>query len=578
MKRQLTLLAFLLMAFARVSSADTVVARPKVNLNGWGPNAHVGGYEEGQDQGFNFGLNSGTTNPYSNAANAVDTSTTTFAFSAMQHTHQYAGCVYSFTAVAPSGVPRTLNIDSEVPVSGTDGFVVSLRSAGVWYSLDGGISWVQVYNSARRNRTTDKISLQASQDLSKVQVMVFSDSHDDMYHKVYDINISQPVAGYVNPKYVVVGVIYAPPGSKSFVDYTNSNLVSSTLTVTDTSTVSKTVNVSVTEPGGLFGFIGGSRKTTISNTLTQSNQDSQSVTASFTATNTIHLLGPGQTPPSSNCGSLATDFIGLDHDCDMIKVWLNPVMLFSESATGVVTWNGYGSSALDNVAPIHIEDVLVGCLNGDLPANDSRCSPTLGPNGTFQRTWAANENWPTGQGPGLTPADLNNILAADPWGRCTPTSAIGSAACPTFTTPGFVLLTPQFTLSSQTNVPYRQTVATTGYSISATNATTQDEKSTTTYAQTYGVEDSFKGTGFLTGFGVSVGQSQTLKTSFEVENKTTVMNTFTGTTNITGPACNGNPCNPPYPPVPQTYGEATDFDIFVDNFFGTFAFVPSAYN
>jgi hypothetical protein len=70
---------------------------------------------------------------------------------------------------------------------------------------------------------------------------------------------------------------------------------------------------------------------------------------------------------------------------------------------------------------------------------------------------------------------------------------------------------------------------------------------------------------------------QTLSTAYEVENKTTVSNTFTGMASITGAACNGNPCNPPYPPSPQTYGEGTEFDICIDNLFGTFAFVTSAY-
>ena len=37
------------------------------------------------------------------------------------------------------------------------------------------------------------------------------------------------VPGYVNPKYIVVGVIYAPPGHLSNVDYRSSDLVSSTV-------------------------------------------------------------------------------------------------------------------------------------------------------------------------------------------------------------------------------------------------------------------------------------------------------------------------------------------------------------
>jgi hypothetical protein len=380
-------------------------------------------------------------------------------------------------------------------------------------------------------------------------------------------------AGYINPKYVVVGVVYAPPGSQSYVNYTNSTTVSSTLDTTQTFTSGTTYSVSVTTPGGLFGFLGGTRTTTESETLTQQSQDSKSVTASYTDTSALQLYGPGS---NNNCGTLANDYIGVDHDCDLIKVWINPVMLFTVGSNGIpIIWNGYGSSELDTTAPIHIVDILVGCLNGDLAASDSRCAPPLG---EFQRTWAASENWPTGQGPGLTQQDLNNILAADPWGNCVPNSPIGSSVCPTYTTPGFVLLPPQFTLSDQENIPYRQGGAGTAWTVSTTSSTTQGQESKTTFSQTWGYEDSFKGSGFLSGIEAKLSQSQTLTAAYEVENKTTVSNTFTGVANITGPACSGNPCNPAYPPSAQTYGEATEFDIFVDNFFGTFAFVPAAYN
>ena len=181
------------------------------------------------------------------------------------------------------------------------------------------------------------------------------------------------------------------------------------------------------------------------------------------------------------------------------------------------------------------------------------------PLGEFQRTWAANENWPSGQGPGLTATDLSNILAADPWGQCPANAPIGSSACPTYSTPGFVLLPPQFTISDRENIPYRQGSPGTGWSVSATNSTTQSQESKTTYAQMFGVEDAFTGTKFLQGFGAKVSVTRTLTTSYEVQNSTTVSNTFTGMANITGPACNGNPCNPPYPPSPQTYGEGTEF-------------------
>lgn len=389
------------------------------------------------------------------------------------------------------------------------------------------------------------------------------------------INATLNLPGYINPKYVVVGVVYAPPGSKSSVDYTNSTMVSNTSSVSNTFMSSVTSTVSVTTPGGLFGFLGGTKTTTFSQTLSQQNQDSKSVTASYTDTASLQLSGPG---PSNNCGPSAGDFIGVDHDCDLIKVWVNPVALFTLVTTGPnfteAQWNGYGFSTLDPTAPIHIVDILVGCLNSDIAPTDSRCAPALG---EFQRTWAANEIWPSGQGPGLTQADLNNILAADPWGQCKPTSPIGSSACPTFSS-GFALLPPHFFLSDLENVPYSEGSPQTNWKIATMSSTTQGEESQTGYSETYGVESAFKGTDFLEGFGASVSLSETFSFKYEVNNQTTVSNMFTGDANITGPACSGNPCSPAYPPSSPVYGQGTEFDIFIDNFFGTFVFVPSSYN
>jgi hypothetical protein len=386
------------------------------------------------------------------------------------------------------------------------------------------------------------------------------------------VNATISVPGYINPKYVVVGVIYAPPGSLSFVTYSTTNFQSSTTAITDTFLSSVTKTIKVTTPGGLFGFLGGSQTQTQSNTLEQQSNSSTSVTTSSSKTQSVTLFGPG---PSNNCGPSANDFIGVDHDCDLIEVWVNPVMPFTLSDDGTVQWNGYGFSALDPVAPIEIVNILVGCLNGDLAASDPRCAPPLS---EFQRTWAASENWPAGQGPGLTQADLNNILAADPWGHCTPGSPIGSSACPTFSTDGtFTLLPPQFSLSDQRDVSYHQGDPQQGFMVSTGTSTTQGQESQTSYSQTFGTESAFTGTGFLSGFGADVSNSQTLTWRYEVNNSTTTSTTLVGQASITPPACNGNPCMPAYPPVPELYGTAIAVDIFVDHFFGTFAFVPSAY-
>jgi hypothetical protein len=367
------------------------------------------------------------------------------------------------------------------------------------------------------------------------------------------------VSGYINPKYVVVGVIYAPPGSNSTVNYTNSSMVSNTSSITNTFKVGITESTSSTTPGGIFGFLGGSETTTSSTSLTQSVQTSTEITVSKTSSLGTIVPGP------------ANDYVGVDHDYDIIKVWVNPVMLFTDASDGSVFWKGYGFSTLDPVGVADIVDAYVGCLNGDFSPTDSACSQATS---AFQRTWAANENWPSGQGPGLTQTDLNNILAADAYGQCKPTLAPGSSACPTPSN--------QFTLTTPQDIPYLQPPpggqpTTTVVTISYTNSSSSGFQGTTEFSQTYGVEDAFTGSGFLTGFSAKVSQSQTFTWTLQVNTKLTSSTTSSATATITGPACNGNPCNPSYPPNPLMYGTALYFDFYQDNLFGTFLLVPAVY-
>lgn len=84
---------------------------------------------------------------------------------------------------------------SEVPASGTDGKIVTKRSAGVWYTIDNGATWTMIYNSSSRPKQYDIVSLPDGQDMGLVKVMAFYDSHDDMYQKVYDIYIEGTATG-----------------------------------------------------------------------------------------------------------------------------------------------------------------------------------------------------------------------------------------------------------------------------------------------------------------------------------------------------------------------------------------------
>lgn len=194
-------------------AADPVtLQRPTTLLNGWGANAHEGAYEEGTDQGYGWGTDSGTTQAYSNPDNAVDGSDLTSASCKIQHTHAYAGCVWSFAALGQQPSSLYLNVLSEVmPING------AARSAGLWYSLDGGSTWTKIYNAGYRQKQWDSIELSATQDASQIQVMAFLDAHDDMDHYVYDIHLdvgpqtSQVQSGYTNNWALIVADILTDP-------------------------------------------------------------------------------------------------------------------------------------------------------------------------------------------------------------------------------------------------------------------------------------------------------------------------------------------------------------------------------
>lgn len=112
------------------------------------------------------------------------------------------------------------------------------------------------------------------------------------------------VPGYINPKYIVVGVIYAPPGgvvsggvAKGNVSYTHSNLVSSTVTTKSSLGSSYTQSTVVAYPGGSFniqgwasGSVSGSQSTSFTESTTTT--DSTGVTVQKATGTTLAINGP----------------------------------------------------------------------------------------------------------------------------------------------------------------------------------------------------------------------------------------------------------------------------------------------
>ena len=159
--------------------------RPATLLNGWGPNAHVGSYEGGIDQGYNFGTEDADTQPYSNADGATDNNLASYATRGWLGSFRYAGVVWEFSG-AETTINSYLNLLSWVPAN----YGTNKRSAGIWYSLDSGTTWIKIYDSPSKDYGWDSVLLPAGVALNQIQVMAFMDAHDDLVHYVYDVNIS----------------------------------------------------------------------------------------------------------------------------------------------------------------------------------------------------------------------------------------------------------------------------------------------------------------------------------------------------------------------------------------------------
>jgi hypothetical protein len=384
-------------------------------------------------------------------------------------------------------------------------------------------------------------------------------------HLTAQLNVTVTVPGYVNPKFAVLGVTYAPPGPQSFVQYTNSTLVSNTSSVSNSFASGYTVTVKI-GTSGIFGWLGGTANTTSSTSWGQETDTSSSTTVSKQTQISLQVPGP------------ADPYVGVDHDYDIIWVWLNPVELFTLTNNGAIQWNGYGYSTQDQNA-MDVIGVYVGCLNGVF--SQSSCNSQY--ETPFARSWAASpaQDWPSGQGPGLTSTDLQNILAADPYGQCTGPSPVGASACPSPDS-------TRFTLTFNQNIDYQQPPPggqpfTTTFTESYTTASSSETSYTHTHSQTFGREEVFSTQGtkaiFGIGFDLSISITRTIQHTHKASTLFQTSNTSTATASITGPPCNvvNNACGPVYPPNPLDYGSAITFNVYQDNVFGGFLLIPATY-
>lgn len=386
---------------------------------------------------------------------------------------------------------------------------------------------------------------------------------------------TQTETGYVNPKYEIVGVTYAPagPSSNTWVNYSNSTFVGNTESLSNSFSNGTTVSVSVQRGFSILGYGGG---TVTSQSSTSNSQES---TNSSTVTTSINTQSGEITYGTSDY------FSPVDHDYDIIWVWLNPVVAFTVDANSV-TWNGYGYETADPYG-MDIIPIPLGYLDGDFgPISDYEYYNRL------QRTWADNtENFPTGQTAALDDADYAAIEAADPFSVSTYGEDSFGYSPPAETSDG------RFTLAGCTNPTTGITTSNFDYSqaspsnpsdpvgaqiaycnLKYTSLTTLANSQTHTTTQMFATDIGLSAT-FLAQFTahLTIANTLTWKTSAQqsITNSATLSDAFQDQ----GPPCNNTvidqgPCVPVYG---QTDDQPTQFDVYQDNEYGTFVFIPVAY-
>lgn len=368
-----------------------------------------------------------------------------------------------------------------------------------------------------------------------------------LYININSLNGTYLLPGFINPKYVVLSVQYAPPGDQvKAAQYKNDTVTGSSSTEKDSFANTVTHTVSVSGTLGIPGYTTTITATT-SNAYTQESDTSSTVAVSQESSYETDIDGV-ETPA------------GVNHDYDFIRVWLNPVLSYAIGPNSTnVTWTGFGYDLNDTDAYPYMEVVPVkmGCLNGDIPASDANCTYFFG---RAQRTWALNNV--DGSGPGLTGdgagcvpgsgSDICNILATDPF----------SNTGYTFTFSGNTTTDGRFT-ACHDSANCAQTIScvpgyVNGYSqgYSVTDSSSQTAKDT--YEQTFSINAQVKA-GFVNMFEANLLNSTKITISHEFTQATNNSSSQTATLSI-GPS--------------SSYTGPEGFDVYQDNLFGTFVFRP----
>ncbi len=211
-----------------------------------------------------------------------------------------------------------------------------------------------------------------------------------------------------------------------------------------------------------------------------------------------------------------------------------------------------------DVYGLYVSDLISGTFNPS----------TLG---EINRSWASGYYWPDGESAALSSADLQYILASDPFGS---SSYQLPSPLPNTTPDG------RFTIAggaggAASSFPYEQANNGNGagitdlYSTATVNTSAQGASTNTNYKQSFALEED-----------IYLNLAVTLKSVFKEtytlswgstwQSTLTTSTTQTNNLSITGPNCpaTSGACSP-------LYGGPAEFVLYQDNQYGTFMFAPT---
>ena len=331
------------------------------------------------------------------------------------------------------------------------------------------------------------------------------------------------ITGNVNPKYVVLGVVYSPPGKGSSVSYSGTTALGTGTSLDASLTTGKTITASV---GVSFNApVKGSLSGTLTQNWTSESDSSSSYTVNKSSTYGISAAGP-----------LASN-AGVDHGFDYVLVWLNPKASFTVgSVESNLLWGGYQYDTNDSNVynDMDVVQIYVDCLQ-NYYSTQSYCT---------DNNYRTARSWDPILG-ALTADDYAEILKRDPF-----------VANPNYD-PGN---DPNYRFTSASSINY--TPAPPGSGVSCYNGgVTYGSVSTAAQAgtDTYSVSSS-----------VDASIMAAITADFKASDTTTISSKWSSTTtNSIGKQAGYNICSPV---ATDNYTGPTGYDVWRDNIYGTFMF------